>query len=51
MHYVSKPKYFLGIAHAQHKTIFIIMPTAVSTDVLCSCDVSVLSIIVPKNNH
>lgn len=35
MHYVSKPKYFLGMAHAQHKTIFIIMPTAVSTDVLC----------------
>lgn len=35
VHYVSKPEYYLGMARAQHKTIFIIMPTAVSTDVLC----------------
>lgn len=35
VHYVSNPDYYLGIVHAQHNTIVIIMPTVKYTDVLC----------------
>lgn len=32
---VARGGYYLGIVHAQHNTIVIIMPTVKYTDVLC----------------